>query len=87
MGGAAEGCCEDAETADEKCNRSVCIHRSKNEYLIQWNLCNMDTLEPTKIVLMIKVSCQLMYVLKDYFGTQLSVWILQVFLFSSAHPH
>ena len=26
MGGAAEGCCEDAEAADEECNSGVCIH-------------------------------------------------------------
>ena len=30
MGGAAEGCCEDAEAADEECNGSVCIHWSKS---------------------------------------------------------
>ena len=30
LGGATEGCPEDAETADEEHNSGVCIHRSKN---------------------------------------------------------
>ena len=34
MGGAAEGCREDAETTDEKCNRSICIHRGKSNILL-----------------------------------------------------
>ena len=33
VGGAAEGCSEDAEAADEKCDSGVCIHRSKQGYI------------------------------------------------------
>ena len=52
MGGAAEGCSEDAEAADEKCNSGVCIHRSKHDYIRWYNYHEIMLLNPMVILLM-----------------------------------
>ena len=60
-------------------------HMQSSYRMIQWNLCIMDTLGPTKSVLIIKVSwfSRSVYMIKHHLGLELSVWILQVSLFSS----